>query len=107
MESYECNLDFHRSKLTIWEPFQRITYVATIVFSGTAPRCILLYSCILLSRIFYHNVVYLLAYYNVFLGIVSVLLRMLYIAAFNVVMLLRLNRPLMPRGWEKWDFGKS
>ena len=32
---------------------------------------------------------------------------MFFIAGFNVIMLLRLNRPLMPRGWEKWDIGKS
>ncbi|XP_065175512.1 uncharacterized protein LOC135805410 isoform X2 [Sycon ciliatum] len=53
----------------------------------------------------YHNIVYFFVFYNIVLGVVSVLLRMLFVAAFNTVMLMRLNRPLMPRGWERWDFG--
>ncbi|XP_065175510.1 uncharacterized protein LOC135805409 isoform X2 [Sycon ciliatum] len=53
----------------------------------------------------YHNVVYFFVFYHVVKGVISVLLRLISVAAFNTVMLVKLNRPLMPRGWEQYDSG--
>lgn len=57
-----------------------------------------------LRRVF-HWTTYVLFFYNVILGLTSALLRIVYSMTFGLVLMFRLDRVVLMRGFERFDAG--
>lgn len=60
-----------------------------------------------LHRKAFHNINYFFFFFNVILGIMSCLFRFIKSAAVCLMFLSRIERPIMPEGFEKQDLSKT
>ena len=64
------------------------------------------YSTVLFCRRLYHCFAFVWLFLNIFVGIFAAILRILMTAIFSLLLVMRMDRNVLMKGFEKFDIGK-